>query len=178
MKYFLYILVMMVIMPITMADAQVAKISDAGTTVYSRDSEVYTPHYETQNMPESRYYNYYNAQQNTDNESYVSNEVRQQDVQDMQENPLLRLSRSTLKNTADQRTARNLLVLKEVSEYKLDDERLKDDITEVSQNKEYLRKIEIIRKKLSNKKISDSKNKEVLRILNDAGNKLYNLLSN
>lgn len=176
MKYFMVIM-FFCLLP-GYAASQVAKVTSQGTTVYYSDGDVYTPNNNVETVPlQPQYLGSYNgAVQYEAVEKEVN--INEQNLQDMKNNPLLKMVRGSLKNTANQRTARNLLVLSEVAYFKLGDERLKKDVEEVSQNQEYLRKIEIIKNKLSNNKISDNKNKEALRILNDAGNRLYNLLAN
>ena len=112
----------------------------------------------------------YAQMNNQPQNNYQQNNYQQQNTQQM--------SRSLIKSSGDERKALNLLVLQDVATYKLGDEDLSDDIAKLQNNQEYYRRLEIIRKKLSNSKIADSKNREVTRILNDAGNRLYNLLYN
>ena len=82
-----------------------------------------------------------------------------------------------MRNTGDQKTARNIMVLKEVADYKIGDEKLAKEFDNLEKTQEYHQKIGKILSKLSNKKMRNSKNREVIEILNDAGNKLYNLLA-
>lgn len=96
----------------------------------------------------------------------------------MRNNPVMQMSRSLIKNSGDQRKAYNLLVLQDVATYKLGDETLQKEISGLQNNQEYYRKLELIRKKLSNAKIADSKNKEIMRILDEAGNRIVNLMGN
>lgn len=104
--------------------------------------------------------------------------TRQQDLREMQNNPLLKMSRSFIKSSGDQRKAFNLMILQEVAAYKLGDEKLQKEINKLKENRTYYEKLEKIKKKLSNAKISDTKNQEIMRILNDTGNRIYNLLGN
>lgn len=104
--------------------------------------------------------------------------VQQKNAQDMRNNPLMQMSRSLIKSSGDQRKAYNLLVLQDVATYKLGDETLQKEIFGLQNNQEYYRKLELIRKKLSNAKIADSKNKEIMRILDEAGNRIVNLMGN
>lgn len=106
------------------------------------------------------------------------NQQHQNSVQQMQNNPLMQMVRRPLKSSGEQRRALNLLVVQEVATYKLGDETLSKEIDNLEKNQEYYRKLEIIKNKLSNSRLTDSKNKEVMRILNDAGNRIYNLLGN
>ena len=98
-----------------------------------------------------------------------------QQPQNSQANPM---KRSLIKSNGDERKALNLLVLQEVATYKLGDEDLSDEIAKLRNNQEYYIRLEKIKSKLSNSKIANSKNREVIQILNDAGNRLYNLLYN
>jgi hypothetical protein len=85
--------------------------------------------------------------------------------------------RGYLRNSGDQKEARNILILKAVVDYKTGDEKLEQDFANLENNREYNKKLEKIMQQLSNKKIRNSKNKEVIQILNDAGNRIYNLLA-
>ena len=98
-----------------------------------------------------------------------------QQPQNSQANPM---KRSLIKSSGDERKALNLLVLQEVATYKLGDEGLSDEIAGLQNNQEYYIRLEKIKSKLSNAKMTNSKNREVMQILNDAGNRLYNLLYN
>lgn len=99
-------------------------------------------------------------------------------AEDVNNNPAVKLTRGFLKNSGDQKSARNLMVVQAVSEYKLEDEQLKSEIEELKNNKEYNKKLEKIMKNLNNKKMRNTKNKQAMRILEDAGEKLYKLLAN
>lgn len=155
--------------------AHVANVTAQGTTVYNESGNVYTPR--------QGYYPQLNNYGNTNNT--VVNEVQPRyeadtaiEVEQMKNNPLLKIVRSPLKNNKNNRMARNLLVLQQVADYKIGDEKLKSNINEVKESREYQRKMNAVMEKLSNGKIANSKNKEVLRILDEAGNKIYNLLAN
>ena len=104
--------------------------------------------------------------------------VQQKNAQEMRNNSVMQMSRSLIKSSGDQRKAYNLLVLQDVATYKLGDETLHKEISGLQNNQEYYRKLELIRKKLSNAKIADSKNKEIMRILDEAGNRIVNLMGN
>lgn len=86
--------------------------------------------------------------------------------------------RTRLKSSGNQIVARNLMIVKEVADYKSGDERYSPDFEALSSDREYQEKLGKIMANLSNRKLSNSKNKDVINILNDAGNKLYNLLAN
>lgn len=86
--------------------------------------------------------------------------------------------RGRMKNFGDQKVARNILIVKAVSNYKSGDEKYEQDFKVLENNREYQEKLRKILDNLSNKKRSDIKNREVINILNEAGNKLYNLLAN
>lgn len=82
-----------------------------------------------------------------------------------------------MRNIGNQKTARNLMILKEVADYKIGDEKLAKEFDNLEKTQEYHQKLGRILNKLSNKKLRNSKNREVIEILDDAGNKLYNLLA-
>ena len=83
-----------------------------------------------------------------------------------------------LRDYGDQKEARNLKIVEAVAHYKLSDEKLLQEISKLDNNREFNRKMQKIMDNLSNDRHRNSKNKEVLKILQDAGNKLYNLLAN
>ena len=72
----------------------------------------------------------------------------------------------------------NPAIVKQVADFKIGDEKLAKDFETVENNREFERKMAKIMEKLNNKKMRDSKNREVINILNEAGDKLYNLLAN
>ena len=119
-----------------------------------------------------------NAEAQVRQQQTTNNVVQQQNLQQMQNNPIMKMSRSFIRSSGNQGEAFNLMVLQEVATYKLGDETLQKEIEGLKNNQEYYNKLEKIKKKLSNSKLSDSKNKDVMRILNDAGRKLNNLLGN
>lgn len=83
-----------------------------------------------------------------------------------------------LASYGDQREARNIMVVQAVADYKLGDERLAKQFEKVEDNAEFERKMQQIMENLSNNRMRNTKNREAIRILDDAGNKLYNLLAN
>lgn len=107
----------------------------------------------------------------------ISEQTYQENKSNMENNLLLKTIRSPLKNYGDERTARNILIVKEVADFKLDDEKLQDEFAKVANSREYAQKMQRIMDKLSNKKLRNTKNKEVIRILDEAGKKIYNLLA-
>ncbi len=99
-------------------------------------------------------------------------------VIEMESNPVLKYSRSMLPTNKDQTTARNLMVVKEVIDFKMGDEKLSKYFENLEDNKEYNRKMDKIFAKLKNDKMRNTKNQKVIDILNEAGAKIYNLMSN
>ena len=82
-----------------------------------------------------------------------------------------------MRDYGDQKDARNIKIVEAVAHYKLGDEKLREEMEKLDQNREYNKKMKKIIEKLSNDKRRDTKNREVVRILQEAGNKLYNLLA-
>lgn len=78
----------------------------------------------------------------------------------------------------DERDARNIMIVARVADYKLGDEGLAPEYERLRHNKEYNKKIKEILQNLDNGKYPNSKNRQVINILREAGNKLYNLLAN
>ena len=74
--------------------------------------------------------------------------------------------------------ARNLLMLKEILDFKMQDATLAPEIEKLKQNREFNTKLYKALNQLDNKKNRNSKNQEVINILNDAGNRIYNSLAN
>lgn len=77
----------------------------------------------------------------------------------------------------DERDARNIMIVAKVADYKLGDENLAPEYERLRYNKEYNQKIKEIMQNLDNGKYPNSKNRQVINILREAGNKLYNLLA-
>ena len=94
---------------------------------------------------------------------------------DQEQEPQMLYSR--MRDYGDQKEARNIKIVEAVAHYKLGDEKLREEMEKLDQNREYNKKMNKIMEKLSNDKRRDTKNREVVRILQDAGNKLYNLLA-
>ena len=99
-------------------------------------------------------------------------------VIEMENSPIIKYSRSLLPTNKDQTTARNLMIVKEVADFKMGDEKLSKYFDNLEDNKEYNKKMDKIFAKLKNDKIRNSKNQKVIDILNEAGAKIYNLMSN
>ena len=102
----------------------------------------------------------------------------QQRVTEMENNQVVKYSRSLLPTNKDQKTARNLMVVKEVVNFKMGDENLAKYYDNLDDNKKYNKDMDKIFSKLSNSKRNNQKNKQVIEILNDAGERIYNLMSN
>lgn len=83
-----------------------------------------------------------------------------------------------MRSGSDARTARNIKVVYEVASLKLGDEKLAKELAHLENNREYDEKMQKIMDNLSNEKMRNSKNQEIIRILDEAGNKIYNLLAN
>lgn len=69
-----------------------------------------------------------------------------------------------------------IATLKAVVNYKINDYEYKDDISKLRTNKRFNQDLQRMLDKLENDKYKDNKNKEVQKILEDAGRKIYNIL--
>ena len=68
----------------------------------------------------------------------VNNEAKhQQRVAEMENNPVVKYSRSILPTNKDQKTARNLMIVKEVVNFKMGDENLAKYYDNLDDNKRY-----------------------------------------
>ena len=161
------------------ANAQVGRIGADGSTEYTAQAQDLkrqrsaSPTYE-QLAPQKQIY--YNGAVNTYQESAA-------EVLKVEENNKItdndkKKNGSHILSFGDQKEARNLLIVEAVAHYKLQDEKLSEQMESLQENAEYHRKLEQIMQNLSNKRLRNNKNKEAIRILNDAGNRLYNLLTN
>lgn len=101
--------------------------------------------------------------------------ISESNTVDQEQEPQMLYNR--MRDYGDQKEARNIKIVEAVAHYKLGDEKLREEMEKLEQNREYNKKMNKIMEKLSNDKRRDTKNKEVVRILQDAGNKLYNLLA-
>ena len=157
--------------------AQVGKISADGNADYAMEAQTLkrqrgaAPTYE-QLVPQNVYYrgavaSPQEAAQNvlTTENQYSNGEKR-------------KINKGRLLSFGTQKEARNIMIVEAVARYKLGDKKLADQFESLEDNAEYQRKIEQIMENLSNESMRNNKNKEAIRILNDAGNRLYNLLAN
>ena len=172
-----YVMAFVLLFMSGVAQAQIARITRDGTTVYSDQGQIYTPSEESiarqqQQQRMQQQQRVQQQQRQLAQQKQPQNDIKQQNAEKTQ------MSRSLIKNGGDQRKAFNVMILQEVSTYKLGDEEIAKEVDGLKNNSEYYRKLDIIKKKLSNSKMSDTKNKEVMNILNDAGNRIYNLLGN
>ena len=158
--------------------AQVGKISaDGGVSYAPNASELRyrrsaAPTYEQltpQNVPATAENRQEAAQEILEDEVSAANNTNQVER---------KKSNVRLAGYGDQREARNIMVVHAVANYKLGDEKLAKQFEKVEDNAEFERKMQQIMENLNNNRLRNSKNREVIRILNDAGNKLYNLLAN
>ena len=69
-----------------------------------------------------------------------------------------------------------MLVLHDVINFKMGDEKLAKNFDKIENNKTYNKKMDKAFAKLDNGKYRNQKNQQVINILNEAGQKLYNLL--
>lgn len=160
--------------------AQIAHITSEGTTAYTEKGEVFTPSVQAIALQKMQQEQQAAQARQAANQAYQEQEkikVKQQKKVQI-EKPKKRIGKSLTALNGNQKTALDLLVLQEVANYKLNDETIRKDVSELKDNPEYYRKIEKIREKLTNGKFPNSLNKEVLRILEDTGNRLYNMLGN
>lgn len=95
----------------------------------------------------------------------------------MKNAPVLKYSRALLLNSGDDKIARNLMVLHDVINFKMGDEKLAKSFDKIENNKTYNKKMDKAFAKLDNSKYRNQKNQQVINILNEAGQKLYNLLA-
>lgn len=167
----------------TTATAQVAKISRTGTTtIYGNTNtqpaaktQQVQPLYKIPLTPQqTQQINQQKAAQpamedSTDNDA---------NTEEMENNIVIKTLRGSMRNTGNQKDARNLMIVKAVADFKMGDEKLAKEFDELENNREYHEKLQKIMDKLSNKKYPNNKNKEVTKILQDAGNRIYNLLAN
>lgn len=99
------------------------------------------------------------------------------EVEAMKNAPVIKYSRDLFLNSGDDKTARNLMVVQEVSNFKMGDEKLAKSFEKLKNNKNYNKKMDKIFAKLNNNKMRNQKNQQVINILNEAGQKIYNLMS-
>ena len=98
-------------------------------------------------------------------------------AEDMKNAPVIKYSRDLLLSSGDDKIAQNLMVVQEVSAFKMGDEKFAKSFEKIKNNKTYNKKMDKIFSKLNNNKMRNQKNQQVVNILNEAGQKIYNLLS-
>ena len=77
---------------------------------------------------------------------------------------------------SSQNEAKYIATLKAVVNYKIDGQENIRDIEALRQNRQFNQKLQRMLNKLSNERTKDSKNRQVLRILEKAGEDIYKLL--
>ena len=105
-------------------------------------------------------------------------QIRQNYQPENYEQKVENVMRYKSRSTSNMKEARNLLIVKQVADFKYGDEKLAANYEDLETDKQFERDMNKIMAQLENKKMRNSKNREVIRILNEAGNKLYNLLAN
>lgn len=176
MKFVIYLLTF--IMFTFSATAQVGRISADGDADYALEAQTLkrqrmaAPTYEQLTVPKITYAGAINTPQEVAQDVLT---VENNNATEEENN--LKMS-GRLLGFGPQKEARNLMIVEAVARYKLNDEKLAEQFDSLENNAEYHRKLEQIMQNLSNNRLRNSKNKEVIRILNDAGNRLYNLLTN
>lgn len=178
-----YIMVFAVLLLSANAQAQVGQVTREGTTFFTDNGEVFTPNEQTIARQKMLQEQQARQAKQAAEEAYrrqMQNNAKQQNAQanNQQNTQKMKMGKSLLSVHGNQKTALDLLILQEVATYKLDDANIKKDVEELENNQEYYRKLETIKSKLTNDKFPDSLNKEILRILDEAGNRLNNLLGN
>lgn len=116
---------------------------------------------------------YYNSEGSENIETKFKNteraDIMRQDISKM---------RGSIGSSQNAIKARNLLMLQEVLNFKMQDETLAPEIAKLRENREFNTKLLKALNELDNKKMRNRKNTEVINILNDAGNRIYNYLTN
>lgn len=77
---------------------------------------------------------------------------------------------------SSQNDAKYIATLKAVVNYKIDDKEHINDIESLRQNKQFNQKLQRMLNKLSNERTKDAKNRQVLKILEKAGEDIYKIL--
>lgn len=75
-----------------------------------------------------------------------------------------------------QKEARNMAVIKAVSNYKINDEEVYKDVAQLRENQRFNNQLQGMLNKLSNSRTKNSKNRQVYKILQQAGEDIYNVL--
>lgn len=175
MKFVIFLLTfIMITFPVA---AQVGRISADGNTDYTLEAQTLkrqrmaAPTYEQLVSPKIDYTGAVNTPQEDAQDVLAAEENNSA----KKENNLQNSGR--LLSFGPQKEARNLMIVEAVAHYKLNDEKLAEQFDSLENNAEYHRKLNQIMQNLSNNRLRNNKNKEAIRILNDAGNRLYNLLT-
>ena len=77
---------------------------------------------------------------------------------------------------SSQNDAKYIATLKAVVNYKIDDKENIKDIEALRQNRQFNQKLQRMLDKLSNERTKDAKNRQVLKILEKAGEDIYKIL--
>jgi uncharacterized membrane protein YheB (UPF0754 family) len=78
--------------------------------------------------------------------------------------------------TASTQDAQYIAITKAVVNYKINDEEISKDIEKLRQHKRFNEKLQRMMDKLTNGKFKNSKNKKVMKILEEAGKELEKVL--
>lgn len=78
---------------------------------------------------------------------------------------------------AAQKDAEGLIILKVVADYKINDESHTRNVEKLRENKRFNEKLEKILAELDNRKSKNSKNRQILQILEQAGKDIDNILN-
>lgn len=74
------------------------------------------------------------------------------------------------------KNAEYLATIKAVANYKINDEEELENVERLRQNKAFNLKLQKMMNKLQNSRTKNSDNKRILKILEDAGEQIYNIL--
>lgn len=88
----------------------------------------------------------------------------------------LGVSEASAQTFSAQQDAVHLAVIKAVANYKIDDEETVKDVNNLRQNQRFNLQLQKMLNKLSNSRTKDSKNRQVLKILDRAGKDIYDIL--
>ncbi len=87
----------------------------------------------------------------------------------------LNISSSVAQYSAS-KNAEYLATIKAVANYKINDEEELENVERLRQNKAFNLKLQKMMNKLQNSRTKNSDNKRILKILEDAGEQIYNIL--
>ena len=85
-------------------------------------------------------------------------------------------SSNSYAQVSSQNDAKYIATLKAVVNYKIDDKENINDIESLRQNRQFNEKLQRMLNKLSNERTKDAKNRQVLKILEKAGEDIYKIL--